>query len=332
MHRQALKQAKSATKAQRASPKTQRKNKQSLTAKKRRFSTTPPPSSGVKSFGVIGAGQMGTGIAIVAANVSKLPVTLVDVNQSSLDNAEKFLANLMSKDVTKGKITREAADEALSRISYSTDMGAFNKTQFIVEAATEDLALKQKIFASLDQIAPEGAILGTNTSSISITKIAAATSRPQDVIGMHFMNPVPVMKLVEIIPGLRTSIPTLTTTLALSAEMGKTTTQSRDFPGFIANRVLMPYINEAVFVLQEGIATAQDIDTTMKLGTNVPMGPLTLADFIGLDTCLSIMKVLHAGSGGDSKYRPSPLLQQYVDAGYLGKKTGRGFYDYAPKM
>jgi 3-hydroxybutyryl-CoA dehydrogenase len=288
--------------------------------------------SGVKKFGVIGAGQMGNGIAIVAANVSKLPVTVVDTNQKSLDNAQKFLAKLMDKDVTKGKLTRELADEALGRINYSTDMGALGETDFVVEAATEDLALKLKIFAALDQIAPKGAILGTNTSSISITKIAAATGRPEDVIGMHFMNPVPVMKLVEIIPGLRTSIPTLTTTLALAAEMGKTTTQSRDFPGFIANRILMPYINEAVFVLQEGIASPQDIDTTMKLGTNVPMGPLTLADFIGLDTCLSIMKVLHAGAGGDSKYRPAPLLQQYVDAGYLGKKSGRGFFDYTPKL
>jgi 3-hydroxybutyryl-CoA dehydrogenase len=257
---------------------------------------------------------------------------LVDVKQGSLDNSKLFLSKLMDKDVSKGKLTREAADETLSRITFTTDMGAFSKTDFIIEAATEDLPLKQSIFKSLDSIAPQGAILGTNTSSISITKIAAATQRPQDVIGMHFMNPVPVMKLVEIIPGLRTSVGTLTTTLALASEMGKTTTQSRDFPGFIANRILMPYINEAVFVLQEGIASPQDIDTTMKLGTNVPMGPLQLADFIGLDTCLAIMKVLHAGAGGDSKYRPSPLLQQYVDAGYLGKKSGQGFFDYTAKM
>lgn len=212
-------------------------------------------------------------------------------------------------------------------MTFSTNLSAFEHTHYIVEAATENIALKQKLFQQLDHIAPQDAILATNTSSIAIGKIAAATKRPESVIGLHFMNPVPVMKLVEVIPGLRTSVNTLTKSLALADEMGKTTTQSRDNPGFIANRILMPYINEAAFVLQEGIATAQDIDTTMKLGTNVPMGPLALADFIGLDTCLSIMNVLH-NDIGDTKYRPAYILQQYVEAGFLGKKTGQGFYKY----
>ncbi|KAJ3031159.1 hypothetical protein HDV00_008493 [Rhizophlyctis rosea] len=280
---------------------------------------------------------MGAGIAQVAAGVAKLPVLLHDANEKQVDKALKFIDVLLQKDLLKGKITGEEKDEVLGRIIKS-DIASFSEVDFAIEAISENSALKRELLASLDKIIPADAILASNTSSISITKLAAATKRPGKVIGMHFMNPVPVMKLVEIIPGLATSPETLQTTLTLSQSMGKTTTTSSDMPGFIANRVLMPYINEAVYVLQEGIATREDIDTTMRLGTNVPMGPLTLADFIGLDTCLAILKVLHTQLG-DDKYRPSPLLVKYVDAGWLerlidpgfyraGKKTGRGFYTY----
>jgi 3-hydroxybutyryl-CoA dehydrogenase len=237
---------------------------------------------------------------------------------------------LLSKDVLKGRITAEDQKQVKSRIRFHQDLKECSDADFVVEAVSENITLKRDLFGQLDQITPKHCILGTNTSSISITKIAAATKTPERVIGMHFMNPVPVMKLVEIIPGLQTSPETLEMTLRLAKEMGKTTTLSKDVPGFIANRILMPYINEACYVLQEGIASREDIDTTMKLGTNTPMGPLTLGDFIGLDTCLAIMRVLHQQLG-DDKYRPSPLLVQYVDAGWLGRKTGRGFYEYASK-
>jgi len=227
-------------------------------------------------------------------------------------------------------MTQQEVDTIFSKISTSTSLKDLSLVDFVVEAVTENLEVKNKIFKELSTITPKTTILATNTSSISITKIGSFTDRPDRVIGMHFMNPVPIMKLVEVIPGLRTSNETLKTTLELAKSFGKITAQSSDSPGFIANRILMPYINEAITALQEGVATVEDIDKCMKLGTNVPMGPLTLADFIGLDTCLSIMRVLHTEIG-DSKYRPNPLLIKYVDAGYLGKKTGRGFYNYETK-
>lgn len=233
----------------------------------------------------------------------------------------------MKKQVAKGKLEDSVRVETMSRIVGATSMSELSKTDFVIEAVTENPILKNKIFADLSNICPSDVILASNTSSISITSIAAATNRPDRVVGMHFMNPVPVMKLVEIIPGLQTSDVTLQTTLSLAQSMDKVTTQSKDMPGFIANRLLMPYINEAVFALAESLGTKEDIDATMKLGTNMPMGPLTLADFIGLDTCLAIMRILHAELG-DSKYRPAPLLVKYVEAGWLGKKSGRGFYNY----
>eukprot|EP00475_Leptophrys_vorax_P045264 TRINITY_DN932_c0_g2_i1.p1 TRINITY_DN932_c0_g2~~TRINITY_DN932_c0_g2_i1.p1 ORF type:complete len:302 (-),score=69.79 TRINITY_DN932_c0_g2_i1:233-1051(-) len=272
---------------------------------------------------------MGTGIAYVASVNAKLQTTLVDANADQLHKSHAFISKLLDKNVAKGTLTSLEAETALDRITTSTKLEDLHDRAFVVEAVSENLQVKTSIFQQLDEIlsnSPE-TILASNTSSISITKLAACTSRPERFIGMHFMNPVPVMKLVEIIPGLATHEDTVSETLNLARQMGKTTTRSEDVPGFIANRLLMPYINEAIFALQEGIGTVDDIDTTMKLGTNVPMGPLTLADFIGLDTCLAIMQVLHEGLG-DSKYRPAPLLVKYVDAGWLGKKSGRGFYKY----
>lgn len=290
-------------------------------------------SRGVNTLGVVGAGQMGGGIAWVAALRAKTHVVLVDSNESSLQRCVAFQSSLFSKEVAKNRITQADADSAIKRITTSTDLGSLHQVDFVVEAAPEVFDIKREIFKKLSAIVPQHAILASNTSSISITKFqhSSITSRPEQLIGMHFMNPVPVMKLVEIIQGLRTSPETLKQTQTLAAQLGKITTVSADVPGFIANRILMPYINEAILVLETGVASKEDIDTTMTLGTNVPMGPLRLADFIGLDTCLAIMKVLHADFG-DSKYRPATLLTKYVDAGLLGNKTGEGFFKYELKQ
>lgn len=281
----------------------------------------------ISTVGIVGGGQMGTGIAWVTAVTAQKKVVLMDVSKEQLDKSMSFTEKQLKKFVDKGKLTQAEADAAKERITTVSSYDGLKDVDFMIEAATENMDLKRTIFQDLDKITRPDIILATNTSSISITKIAASTSRPDKVIGMHFFSPVPVMKICEIISGLDTSKPTLDTTLKLANDMAKVTTTSKNTPGFIANRVLMPYINEAFLVLESGIATKEDIDTTMKLGTAVPMGPLTLADFIGLDTCLSIMEVLHAGFGGH-KYKPAPLLQQYVDAGLMGKKTGRGVYDY----
>ncbi len=281
---------------------------------------------GIKVVGVVGAGQMGAGIAQVAAQAG-LSVIVTDIADAALEKGKTSIASSLARLVKKATLTPEDADAALARVTFSTSTAEHARADFIVEAASENEALKKKIFADLDKVARPEVILASNTSSISITRLAAATSRPERFIGMHFMNPVPVMKLVELIRGLATSDETWAATKALAEQMGKVTTVSKDYPGFLANRILMPMINEAFTALMEGVGSAEDIDTTMKLGTNQPMGPLTLADFIGLDTCLAIMRVLHDGLG-DSKYRPCPLLVQYVDAGWFGKKSGRGVYSY----
>ncbi|KAF3934633.1 Lambda-crystallin [Dactylellina cionopaga] len=304
-------------------------------AARRSFSTSSLRLSaaveGVDSIGVIGAGQMGLGIALVAARHTSLPVTLIDASQASLDNSTAFMAKLLAKDVSKSKITESQAADIKSLITTSTDISAVSSTDFIIEAVPEIVDLKLSIFKQLAEISKPTAILATNTSSISITKIAAAAGSAADrVISTHFMNPVPIQTGVEIISGLQTSQTTLSTAIALCKAMGKIPSQSADTPGFLANRILMPYINEAVICLESNIGTKEDIDAIMKNGTNVPMGPLTLADFIGLDTCLAIMNVLYRDTG-DSKYRPSVLLQRMVDAGWVGKKSGRGFYEYNKK-
>lgn len=278
-------------------------------------------------IGVVGAGQMGNGIAQVAA-AAGYAVTCTDIGEAQLARGKKTIADSLGRLVKKELLTADAAAEIQGRITWSTDLEVHADADLVVEAATENVDLKYKIFEKLSTIVKADAILASNTSSISITAIAAHTNRPDKVVGMHFMNPVPLMKLVELIRGMGTSDETYAAVKEASEKMGKTTVLGRDMPGFIVNRILMPYINEAATALLEGIGSVEDIDTAMKLGTNVPMGPLTLADFIGLDTCLAIMEVLHDGLG-DSKYRPSPLLRKYVEAGWLGKKTGRGFYTYA---
>ena len=280
----------------------------------------------IATLGIVGAGQMGNGIAHVAAQ-SGLRVVMRDLTDAFVQKGLDTVAKNLQRGVDKGKMTAADKDASLSRIQGTTELADLASCDLVVEAAIEKLDVKLELFSSLDGIVKPGAILATNTSSLPITTIAAATKRPDRVIGMHFMNPVPLMKLVEVIRGLQTSDETTAETKALAETMGKTAVECRDFPGFVSNRVLMPMINEAIFCLHEGVADAAAIDTIMKLGMNHPMGPLALADFIGLDTCLYILEVLHHGLGED-KYRPCPLLRKHVEAGWLGKKTQRGFYDY----
>lgn len=280
----------------------------------------------VNCLGVLGAGQMGAGIAQVAA-LSGMPVFLVDVTKSALDKAKEGIVKSLERLQKKQRIDANEASKVLSGIQFSCDLGALSHCNFVIEAVPEEENLKKKVIEKLDEILVEEAIIASNTSSISITRLARITKRPHLVVGMHFMNPVPIMKLVEIIRGLATNDRTFNVTRSLAEKMGKVITHSKDQPGFIANRILMPMINEAFFALHEGVADASDIDATMKLGAHHPMGPLALADFIGLDTCLSILEVLHHGFG-DSKYRPCPLLRQYVDAGWVGRKSGKGVFEY----
>lgn len=283
----------------------------------------------IKQIMVAGAGQMGSGIAQTAADAD-FYVRMYDVNPEAAEAGLKRLKKQLARDAEKGKRTETEVKSVISRISISQTLEEAEHADIVIEAIAENMAAKTEMFKTLDRICPPHTILASNTSSLPITEIAAVTNRPQRVIGMHFMNPVPVMKLVEVIRGLATSEETALDVMALAEKMGKTAVEVNDFPGFVSNRVLLPMINEAIYCVYEGVAKPEAIDEVMKLGMNHPMGPLALADFIGLDTCLSIMEVLHSGLG-DSKYRPCPLLRKYVKAGWLGKKSGRGFYDYEEK-
>ena len=276
---------------------------------------------------VIGAGQMGSGIAQVFAVATSIPVTMVDVSSDALARGRATIEKSLARSVEKGKLDAAGRDAALERIAASQELSAASTATLVVEAASESAELKFRLFAELDAIAPRDTILATNTSSISITEIAGRTKRPDRAIGMHFMNPVPVMRLVEVIRGLATSDETTAIVMSYVEQLGKTAVEVNDFPGFVSNRVLMPMINEAAYCVMEGVGTADAIDKVMTLGMNHPMGPLALADLIGLDTCVSILEVLQRGLG-DSKYRACPLLKKYVAAGWLGRKSGRGFYTY----
>jgi 3-hydroxybutyryl-CoA dehydrogenase len=280
----------------------------------------------IETVGIVGAGQMGSGIAHVCA-LAGFRVLIFDAGEGRVAEGVASVGANMARQVVSGRLEEPAREAALGRIAPAEGLAALGACDLVIEAATEDEAVKRRIFAALAPGLKPEAILATNTSSISITRLAAQTGRPENFIGIHFMNPVPVMKLVEVVRGIATANATFEAAKSFVAKLGKTVTVSEDFPAFIVNRILLPMINEAIYTLHEGVGTVEAIDTAMKLGANHPMGPLQLADFIGLDTCLSIMQVLHDGLS-DSKYRPCPLLVKYVEAGWLGRKAGRGFYDY----